>query len=749
MLKKLVPAFMICAVAFAHSAGAELAAVGLRDLNYLTTLVETPAVCGYETEESAQIAGSLKKFHPVVDNLGDVIVTIGSGTPHRLIAAPIDEPGYIVGAITPDGYLRLRRLPLTLLPGAFNEMYAAQPVKIETTNNKSVNGVVAGLSIHLSPQRVAPPDPRDVDNMYVDVGASSAAEVRSAGIDVLSPVVINRKLETLNHTEVAGASVGDKFGAAALLSALEGVDSSKVSGTLTVAFVTQQWAGGRGLQRILATTPADELLYIGRMLPSAYVSADIRPPQTPKETPGSGVLLAEENAGAAPTALGANLQKLARANHLAIHADYSGAPAVPFDPTSDPPIEFPANWAHVGIATAWPDTPIEMVSISDFHALVDLLSADLGIAAQSKERSQLMFSGLTAADDNPPSTNQMLKHLVVTYGASKHEGPVRNEVKSLLPAWAKPETDDAGNLILQVGTAPASRKAPKILVIAHTDEIGFEIKSIDPDGLLEVTAIGGMYLDFFGAHPALVHKADGNVAALVLPPDGWDQPNFKWPTSANSTLKVDVGAHTAADVGALGIKVGDSLTIEKEYRPLFGTRANGRSFDDRVGDTALLAAVRALGGPLKDRNVTFVWSTGEELGLVGAGALARRLAKEGRGPDDVFAVDTFVSSDSPLESRRFADAVLGKGFVIRAVDSSNITPRKSVDRLISLARANQIPVQYGVTGGGNDGNEYIALGAVDVAIAWPLRYAHSPGEVIDTRDVDALARIVAVIAKSW
>ena len=106
-------------------------------------------------------------------------------------------------------------------------------------------------------------------------------------------------------------------------------------------------------------------------------------------------------------------------------------------------------------------------------------------------------------------------------------------------------------------------------------------------------------------------------------------------------------------------------------------------------------------------------------------------------------MDTFVSSDSPIESKRFADAEIGKGFVIRAVDNSNIVPTDLVEKVIKLAHANQIPVQYGVTGGGNDGSAFVRYGSVDVALGWPLRYSHSPAEVIDTRDVDSLARIIA------
>jgi putative aminopeptidase FrvX len=54
-----------------------------------------------------------------------------------------------------------------------------------------------------------------------------------------------------------------------------------------------------------------------------------------------------------------------------------------------------------------------------------------------------------------------------------------------------------------------------------------------------------------------------------------------------------------------------------------------------------------------------------------------------------------------------------------------------------------------VTGGGNDGAVFVRYGSVDVALGWPLRYSHSPGEVIDTKDLDALSKIVEVLARKW
>ena len=232
-------------------------------------------------------------------------------------------------------------------------------------------------------------------------------------------------------------------------------------------------------------------------------------------------------------------------------------------------------------------------------------------------------------------------------------------------------------------------------------------------------------------------------------PDGWEKPDFQWPRGARTPFRMDVGASNPEQVAQLGIKVGDFVTISKRYHKLLGTRASARAFDDRIGCAALVSATWALGPQLKDRDITFVWSTSEEIGLVGAADIAKRLAAEGQAPDYVFAVDTFVSSDSPLESKRFADGILGQGFVVRAVDNSNIVPHALVEKLLSMARAQKIPVQYGVTGGGNDGSAFLQYGSIDIALGWPLRYSHSPGEVIDTRDLNALARIIAQIARSW
>src|SRR5437667_11181180 len=91
---------------------------------------------------------------------------------------------------------------------------------------------------------------------------------------------------------------------------------------------------------------------------------------------------------------------------------------------------------------------------------------------------------------------------------------------------------------------------------------------------------------------------------------------------------------------------------------------------------------------------------------------------------------------------RFADAEIGKGFVVRAVDNSNITPRESVDRVVKLAYENGIPAQFGVTGGGHDGAVFTGYGSVNIHLAGALRSSHFPADTLGIRVLAAAAQYV-------
>ncbi|MGH7643986.1 MAG: M42 family metallopeptidase [Gemmatimonadales bacterium] len=329
----------------------------------------------------------------------------------------------------------------------------------------------------------------------------------------------------------------------------------------------------------------------------------------------------------------------------------------------------------------------------------------------------------------------VLATLVETYGVSGAEGPVREAVRRLLPAWARAETDSAGNFWVRVG-----RGDPVVVFIAHLDEIGFTVTGVRDDGTLELRTRGGFFPSLFEAKPALVHTESGTAAGVFLPRDSGATRRTPPP------LRVDLGTGSRAATEARGVRPGHTVTMPKQYVRLAGARATGRSFDDRVGCAAQILALRRLVPSRLTHEVVFIWSVREEVGLEGAAVAAAAL---GTTPRRVHAVDTFVSADSPLELPTFGVAPLGEGAVARALDNSSVTPAAYVDSLITVARARGIRLQVGTTNGGNDGSVFAPYGVVDVPLAWPLRYSHSPAEVIDLRDLVSLADLVRAVAERW
>src|SRR6266403_2433212 len=152
------------------------------------------AVSGHEERLGAAIRERVKALGPKTDSMGNVYVTLGSGAPHKLIAVAMDEPGYVVSGITDDGYLRVQRLPQAAVTPVFDVLNFAQPVWIMARNGKQINGVFAGLSVHLQPGRAGGPKMNHPDELFVDMGAKSSAEVRAAGVDILDAVAAQRDL---------------------------------------------------------------------------------------------------------------------------------------------------------------------------------------------------------------------------------------------------------------------------------------------------------------------------------------------------------------------------------------------------------------------------------------------------------------------------------------------------------------------------------------------------------------------------
>ena len=183
----------------------------------ITRFGQATAVTGYEQRFAQSLRAMLKGS--VIDRSDNVILTLGSGTPKRLLACPMDEAGYVVGGIRDDGYLTLRRVGSA--PGPlFDQQLEGQRVTI-TGRRGEVPAVVAVRSVHLTRGRNTAENPFTVDDALVDVGAASRQEVERLGVQVLSPVTLTKRVRMYGEGMVTAPAIARRAACAAMLSAVE------------------------------------------------------------------------------------------------------------------------------------------------------------------------------------------------------------------------------------------------------------------------------------------------------------------------------------------------------------------------------------------------------------------------------------------------------------------------------------------------------------------------------------------------
>ncbi|PYP37675.1 MAG: hypothetical protein DMD48_10935 [Gemmatimonadetes bacterium] len=209
------------------------------------------AVTGYEQAMTdsllALLPGSAR------DRIGNVTVTLGRGAPKRLVYCGLDEVGYVVGNITDDGYITLRRVGggARLYP-LFDQQIEGQRVTLFGRNGP-VPGVVAVRSTHLTRGRPGGNEAAfTVDNAFVDVGASSRDEVLALGISILTPMSIAKRPHRYGDRLLAAPIAGRRAACAALASAA--LSKPRVRGTVVVAFTVQSlYADSAGLKTLQNT----------------------------------------------------------------------------------------------------------------------------------------------------------------------------------------------------------------------------------------------------------------------------------------------------------------------------------------------------------------------------------------------------------------------------------------------------------------------------------------------------------------
>lgn len=304
---------------------------------------------------------------------------------------------------------------------------------------------------------------------------------------------------------------------------------------------------------------------------------------------------------------------------------------------------------------------------------------------------------------------------------------------------ARVETDVHGNshAVIHPGNAI------KVMLAGHYDEIGFLISHIDTNGFLRIAPVGGwdpqiaqgQRVQLIGKRGQTVVGVIGKIAVHL------QEPEQRKKVSQIKDLWVDIGAKDKKDAEKR-VSIGDPLVIQYGFEELANGRAAGRAFDDRAGAFAVLEAGRLLSRATCSCEVHCVATVQEEIGLRGA-----RTAAFGIEPHVGIAVDVTFATDHPDTGgavNQHGEVKLGSGPVVTR--GPNINP-KLFELIVRTAKEEKIPIQIvaEARGTGTDANaiQLNRAGVATALISIPLRYMHSPCELLSLDDLEAVSKLLA------
>ena len=666
---------------------------------------ETSSVTGREDNASEYLKSFLKNSNLKEDKLGNLILEIGSGLPKTLITVPIDEPGYVISEIKPNGYMRFTPVGFGRVGKLYDQFMQGHEVKINSEKKYTI-GVSTVPSSHFESLRKNPEskkEPFTWHEGYIDIGASSIEEVYQNGIELLDPVSLNKKPVVINDSLIAAPNIKIKAAGLALAVIAKFINKKSVKGKLVFAWTVQELINGKGIESVINKYgPFDKIYRFNRFLDSDSIGTD--------QIIVNEKFYKDES----------NIIKV-----KPILSFRNSASNIDFDKL---------KIYEIGIASKYSNSPVEMIAINDVINLISYISNSQKIQLShyydfpdKKKQKKTLFKSYSEYES-------ILGELINKYGVSTSENSVRNHIIKKLPSWAKPIVDEKGNLILTFGEGENHK-----VFVAHMDETGDIVNAIKNDGRLELKMLGGMLPWLWEAQPATIHLRHKKITGVF-------EPRLDYLTSkkrkSNFPLNVNAGFLSKSEALEAGVIIGETtITMPKEMIRLNENRVTGRSFDDRVGCAALILALNKINPRELKTQITFVWSVEEEIGLRGAKHSAINL----KNASIVYPVDTYVSSDDPYKDESFANAPLGNGAVIRVLESINFVSRENFKMIRKLADNNNIKTQYGMTSGGTDGQPFLSYGIPSVPISWPGRYSHSPIEIMDLRDMNSLVKLIKAV----
>jgi putative aminopeptidase FrvX len=319
----------------------------------------------------------------------------------------------------------------------------------------------------------------------------------------------------------------------------------------------------------------------------------------------------------------------------------------------------------------------------------------------------------------------LIKRLTEAYGPSGSEDKVMEIIKQEIgPYVDEIKTDKMGSVI-----AVKKSPGPRVMLAAHTDEIGLIVTHIDKNGFLRFSSVGGV-----GSHRLsglrVVFK-NGQVGVI-------DVEDVSDPAKTGmDKMFIDIGSSSKEEAESK-VSIGDFAVFRQDCVDM-GNRVIAKAMDDRIGCVVLLESAKRLKNTPNE--VYFVFTVQEEVGCRGAETAAYAI-----DPALGIAVDVTRIGDTP-ESIPM-EVSLGKGPAIKVKDSGIITNPKVKEFLVNVAKELNMPYQLEIlTGGATDaGPMQRSRGGVPAGvISIPTRYIHTPSEMVDINDVEGCVKLLTAV----
>lgn len=337
------------------------------------------------------------------------------------------------------------------------------------------------------------------------------------------------------------------------------------------------------------------------------------------------------------------------------------------------------------------------------------------------------------------NVKEALYQLCAQSAPSGFEAPAAQTAKELLaPLVDEVRSDPMGNVI---GLRRCGKPGAKTLLLdAHLDEVGLMVAGIE-DGFLKIRSLGGVDARLLADREVtvLTDPPVFGVVSCLAPHVMKSEERDKAPEM--DQLSIDVGM-SQAQAEKL-VPIGTPIVFRQQMVDLGKSRVCGKSLDDRSCFVILLRAAELLKDKELDVDLCILGSSCEEVGGRGAAVAAYGVA-----PDWCVAVDvTFARS--PGLSRDEVPSKLGGG---PAIGMGPVIPRWMSGRLRDKAKALDIPyeveVMSGGTGTNGDGFQTAREGIATAVLSLPLKYMHTPVEVIDLDDIEKTAQLLAAFAEN-